>query len=293
LGNFVKFLYLDKKDRILAMLRRLQGAALTIGVLLLLFLPLCHDHTSGRFFLEPAERAVVRARVAGEISEVFVGEGMEVKVGAPLLQMRNMALQSKVSESEAELSIASMMVSEATLHNANLGLALVDRDRLKRQARELENRASLLEVTSPIQGVLLTPKLADRVGAFVPEGMELAEIANLEVMRARIYVSDHDMSRIRAGALATAQVTGVAKKWNARTLDISPVSSEIAPELAEKSKYTGLNPLNFYVVDLAIANPNGILKPGMVGIARIYGQRRSLAGLIVQQLIEFFGRKAW
>jgi hypothetical protein len=42
-----------------------------------------------------------------------------------------------------------------------------------------------------------------------------------------------------------------------------------------------------------VANPDGRLKPGMSGTARIYGRRQSLAGLIWQEAMNFVGRKVW
>jgi len=42
-----------------------------------------------------------------------------------------------------------------------------------------------------------------------------------------------------------------------------------------------------------VPNPNAVLKPGMTGFARIYGQRRSLLGLGWEAVSDFFGRKAW
>jgi putative peptide zinc metalloprotease protein len=292
-GNFMKFVYLDKKDRIQAMIGRWQSKAAGAGILLLIFLPLWRDNATGRFVLEPAKQAVVRAMVPGKITDVLVNEGTEVEAGTPLVRMRNVSLQSKVSESEADYSVASMKVNEASLHYANLGVALMDQERLKRQSHELKKLASSLELSSPISGVLLTSRLADRVGTYIPDGTELAEIGDLSCMRARIYISEHDVSKIQVAALARVQVAGIAKKWDARALEVAPVSSGIAPELAEKSKYTGLNPLNYYVVDLVIDNPARILKPGMVGTARIYGRRSSLVELAGREVIEFFGRKAW
>jgi putative peptide zinc metalloprotease protein len=293
LGNFMKFVYLDKKDRIRAMLRHWQATVVGVGVLLLLILPLSHDKVSGRFVLEPARQAVLRAKVSGVIAEVFVHEGAQVSAGAPLVLLRNVAVESKISESKAATSVASMKANEASLRYANLGPALVDRDKMNRQAQEIASLASSLELTSPITGVLLTPRLGDRVGAYAREGTELAEVADLRTMRARMYVSEHDLGKFQAGAAARVQVTGFAKSWDARALTIAPVSSEIAPELSEKSKYSGLNPLTFYVVDMIIENPQGTLRPGMVGTARIYGQRRSLARLLVEEVIDFLGRKAW
>jgi hypothetical protein len=42
-----------------------------------------------------------------------------------------------------------------------------------------------------------------------------------------------------------------------------------------------------------LANPDGQLKPGMVGTARIYGERRSMAGLVWQQGWHFVAGKLW
>jgi hypothetical protein len=48
-----------------------------------------------------------------------------------------------------------------------------------------------------------------------------------------------------------------------------------------------------YEFDLLVGNPEGRLKPGMVGSGRIYGQHRSLAGFAYRELGNFLGRKVW
>jgi putative peptide zinc metalloprotease protein len=293
LGNFMKFVYLDKKDRIHAMFGNWYGSAVVVLVLLLLLVPMWHETVAGRFILEPVTQAVVRAIVPGEITDVYVREGMEVQAGMPLLLLRNIALQSKIAESKTDFSLASMQASSASLHYSNLGAAIAQRNSLLRQTQELESQASYLELTSPISGVFLTPRLDDRVGSYVRAGTELAEVADLRRMRARIYISEHDMGKIGVRAAARLQVTGLPRTWDSHILSIAPVSSEIAPALSEKSKYTGLNPTNFFAVEIMVSNPELILKSGMVGTARIYGRRRSLAGLVWEEVIGFVGRKAW
>ena len=75
---------------------------------------------------------------------------------------------------------------------------------------------------------------------------------------------------------------------------MSTASSEIDPVLVTGlTAYRGLNPPQYYVVDLFLANPDGGLKPGMVGNARLYGVRRSLLGLLWRGMSEFVGRKVW
>ena len=269
LVNFMKFVYLDKKDRVRAMTSSWRTGALAIGILVLIVPPWWHETASGRFVVEPATKAIVRAKVPGKITEVFVTEGMEVSAGSRLLLLSNQRLQSRVEENKLDFSVASMRANSASLHYTDSGPAMAERNRLIQQSRQLESQASALELTSPISGVLLTARLGDRVGSYVPAGTQLAEIANLRIMRARIYISDHEMGELSVGATARLQVVGQPTMLDASVMSIAPVSSEIAPELSEKSKYVGLNPLNFYVVDLLIPNPGLRLNPGIVGFARI------------------------
>ena len=44
---------------------------------------------------------------------------------------------------------------------------------------------------------------------------------------------------------------------------------------------------------MEISNSDGRLKPGMIGDARIYGERRSLAGMVWQEGWHFVIRKLW
>jgi putative peptide zinc metalloprotease protein len=54
LVNFMKFVYLDKKDRIVAWFTPRHSLAIVAALVILLALPLWHESASGRFLLEPA-----------------------------------------------------------------------------------------------------------------------------------------------------------------------------------------------------------------------------------------------
>ena len=293
LVNFMKFVYLDKKDRVRAWFASRGFLAIAGVTTLFLLLPLWHESAQGRFVLEPAKRAVIRNLEPGTVTQVYAEEGMSVASGAPLVRLRNLPLQSKLARSEADYAVASMRATSAALHYVGLGPAVEERNRLAQQTQELGSQVASLELSSPISGVVLTPRLSDRLGAYVPAGTELVEVADLEIMRARIYVSEHDMYKLRVGSRASLQVEGILKKWNAQALAISPVSTEIDSGLKGQTQYQGMRPPNFYSAELLVANPDGRLKPGMSGTARVYGQRRSLAGFIWQEAMNFVGRKVW
>jgi putative peptide zinc metalloprotease protein len=294
LVNFMKFVYLDKRDRLLHLLKTpkvLAVGGLALAVLILV--PWWREAAEGRFILEPATESVIRARVPGTITGVYAKEGAFVEAGTSLFTLRNVELQSSLARSEAQYDLASHQATSAALHYADFGSAQHDRDRLAQQTRELKSEAFGLNIATPIAGVVLTARPDDRLGSYVPEGTQLLEIADLSRMRARIYLSEHDMYELNANAQARIQVEGLFRKRDAQVAAISAASSEILPGLTETTKYQGLRAPRFYIVDLLVANTDGQLRPGMVGTARVYGKRRSLASFTFQILDRFLARKVW
>jgi putative peptide zinc metalloprotease protein len=293
LVNFMKFVYLDKKDRVIAWFTPQRSAALAVVAAISLLVPVVRDSVSGKFLLEPAHSAEIRALTAGTVTAVYAHEGSVVAAGAPLMEMRNVPLQSKVALSNASYEVASAKANSAVLHFQNFGALQRERDLMKTQNAGYTAQAASLNVTSPVSGTVVTPRIEDQLGSYVKEGTPLAEVADLSLMRARIYVSEYDMSKFRIGTNARIEVAGAFRKWNSEVVGISMSSSEIHPSLAEREQYKGLNPPHFYVVDLRVPNDNGQLKPGMAGLARLYGKRISLAELLWRGVRDFYGRKIW
>jgi putative peptide zinc metalloprotease protein len=291
--NFMKFIYLDKKDRVQRWLtsRRLRWAV--AGIVGLLFLPLWRESISGRFVLEAADRAVIRAQIAGTVEKVYADEGQTIVRGAPLMQLRNVLLDSKRARTEADYRSAAAAVNSAELRYAGTGAALQKRDQLAQESRILDSEVATLELKAPITGLVTTPRVADRLGSYVTMGTELAEVDDMRAMRARIYVSEYEMYKYRADSAARLQVDGIFRKWDTRSVSVSPASSEIAPGLLDLSKFEGMRAPTFYALDLFVQNEDGRLKPGMIGTARIYDRRRSIAGFAYRAVADFVGRKFW
>jgi multidrug resistance efflux pump len=210
------------------------------------------------------------------------------------VRLRNLELDSRVARTQANYSVALRRAASATLrYSADVGPAREERAQLAQQSGLLASEAAQLQINSPISGMILTPRLGDRLGAYVPAGTELVEIADLSSMRARIYMSEHDISKFRVGSKARLFVDGVFRKWDGQVSSIEPLSSDIPSGLVEASLYKGLHPPKFYAVDLTLLSPEGKLKPGMVGTARVYDKRRSLAGFGWQEVGNFLGRRMW
>ena len=291
--NFMKFVYLDRKDHLRAWFRPSRTLAIGGAVVVLLLLPVWRDSASGRFVLEPEQRAVLRNSVPGVVTDMYVDEGQNIAAGAPVAQLGNLPLESQVARSQADLAVASGRATSATMHYADFGAAVQERNRLAQQAQQLESEAANLKLVSPIAGMVVTPRVRDQIGSYVPAGTELAEVADLHNLRARIYVPEHEIYKFHVGSPARLQVEGILGKRDTRVAAIAALSSAIPAGLEEVAQYKGIRAPNFFTVDLTIANADGTLRPGMVGFARAYGRRRSLAGLAAQEVANFLGRKVW
>jgi len=293
LVNFMKFVYLDKRDRLRSWAFFRHPVYLLAGLLVFACLPLWHENIEGRFVLEPRHRVFVRALAPGSVIRVYASEGTQVAAGAPLFQMNNLLLRSTQGKSAADYAVAGMQATSALLHYADYGSATQERERLAEQSRAANAHAATLDVASPISGTVLTPRVTDRLGSYVPEGTELAEVADLSTMQARMFVSEYDLHRLKLGAPARVMVEGSLHKWDTSVGAIAQHSSAVDPELSKTEKLKGLSVPNFYVVDMPLPNPEGTLRPGMVGTARIYGSRRSFIGFLWVSIRRGVARKLW
>ena len=293
LVNLMKFFYLDKKDRIIAWFTPRHSLAVVAAILIFLVLPLWHESASGRFLLEPVHLAVVRARVPGSVIQLAAEEGQRVAPGETLATLRNLPLESDFEETKTNLVLATDRAKAASLHYSDFGAALKEREGLAGQFRQISAMDSTLEVTSPIAGTVVTPRVHEFLGTYLREGQELLEVADLSSLRARIYISEYDLYKVRQSTNGRLMAQGLFKTWTAQIVSIAARPTEIDERLTGKVELRGMNPPHFYIVDLVVQNPGGTLKPGMAGVARIYGRRRSLLGLGWQTFTNFWGRKLW
>ena len=293
LVNFMKFVYLDKKDRVIAWFTPKRIMALAAVVLVFLALPLWHETAEGPFMLETSAQTAVRALVPGTVTAVYTAEGQPVTAGQTLVRLRNVALESQLAHTQASYQEAVARATSAELRRGDYGAAAQERDRLGRQTRELTLALASLEIKSPVSGVTLTPHVDDHLGAFVTQGTELAQVADLSTLRARFYIPEPDMYKIRPDSYARLRFTGMMGIRTVRSLVVDPIPTEVPAGLIDLTKYKGLKPPNFYAIDLMVANPDDLLRPGMTGSARLYGERKSLGGLMYEGLANFVGRKIW
>lgn len=292
--RFMKDFYLDKQQGFRAWwMEPYKAVTASLAAALVLFAPVWRETVGGRFVLEPERRAVIRAAVSGEITAVLADEGTAVGAGTPLFLLRNLRLEAEADDARVNLRAAEAKAREAQMTYANLGIARAERASQVGRSHSVFEQVAALQVASPISGILATPRLRDRVGSFVQEGDVLANVDDAGILKARIFIPEFQVQRIRPGAPASLKLESSFQPIRGQVSSIAPVSSELAPGLAQEEKYKGMSPPSYYVATVLLSNAGGMMRPGMSGDAKIQVRRQSVAGFAWGTVRKFLQRKVW
>jgi multidrug resistance efflux pump len=206
--------------------------------------------------------------------------------------LRNLALESEAAKANASFHEASARAINAGLRYSNFGRAERERQESAERNHILEGESAHLEVTSPMAGVVVTPRLQDLLGSYVDAGHQLAEVANLETMTARIYIPEFGVRDIRPGMPARLQIPSRPLPISGKLASVAPLSSTIDPGLAEREQLSGIVPPPFYVGLVNIPN-DGTLWDGMTGTAKLFVRYRSLVTMMARYGRDLFQRRFW
>jgi putative peptide zinc metalloprotease protein len=292
LGRFMKMVYLDKKERVKAWLTRPRVAVLSVAGLLLVLVPIWPDFVEGRFVLEPAQQASIRAEVSGTVAQVTAEEGQTVAAGQPLVLLRNVQLQSAAAKANADLTVASAEANLAFLNHGDFGPAEYRREETFERNRTIADQVEFLRIRSPIAGVVATSRLHDLVGRYLEAGAPIAQVADLSTMRARIYIPEYGMQHIRIGTRVRLQAASRMLVYTSVLSSVAPVPTTPEPGIIPKDQLKGIAPPRFYLGSALLRN-SGELWEGMSGTAKIFVARRSIAEFVWIFSRDLFSRKLW
>lgn len=291
-AKFMKTLYLDKKQRLKAWFTPARIAATVAVGVVVLFAPIWPDFVNGTFVLAARQSTVIRAIVAGTVRDVSVDEGSSVQAGSPLLRMENLALESKVSEAQAELSRATARELQARQQYSDIALAQQERIQKFTNDQLVRSQVAQLSVTSPIPGTIITPHISDLIGRSVEEGETLLEVADTSYLKAQIYIPEFSMHEVKEGQQVRLLASGRLASSYSPLSSVSPLVASLPDELQSKERLQGLNPPRFSVGTALLRN-DGRFFLGMNGTAKILVGRRSLAGFAAQFGRDLLQRKVW
>jgi putative peptide zinc metalloprotease protein len=291
--RFMKDLYLDKEQRFRNWWTLPRKAITGVIAAVVLCSPVWRQTVSGRFILEPEQRAVIRAAVPGQVVEVLASESMSVAAGAPVLRLRNLKIESETAEAESNLRTAEANARAAQFHYQDIGHAQAERASQSGRYRSAFEQSAALQVLSPISGVVVTPHVQNLAGSFVAEGTELVEVDDIKTLTARIYVPEFQIRRIAPGSPASLKMEALLQPMRGTVSSMTPASTEMGAGLEEEERYKGIAPPSYYAATVLVSNSDDNLKPGMSGEAKIQVGWHSIAGFMWEDVREFVQRKVW
>jgi putative peptide zinc metalloprotease protein len=279
----------EKKEVYMAwkMTRTQQVGAL--GVALLLLVPPFPSRVSSDFVLEAARDAHVRATVPGAIREVLVHEGERVEAGQLLAVLENPDITTGKNVLAQDVSLASARVRAAQMRpeTKDPAAAIRERKRMEEEFAVAQRNAKELEIRAPQAGVVRTPGVDQKMGEYLHQGDEFCQIVDRSTMKAHILVRDWELNEIHAKASARMKVLPFPfRTYSGQVEQILPAAAPDQPVAQpQKIERLGQQLSNYFAVVVDFPNPDGSLREGMTGTAKIYRGSSPLAWKI--------GRNAW
>ena len=240
-----------------------------------LVLPSC-SHSAGSSAVRAsgtieATEVDVSAQVSGQVRELRVGEGSNVRQGETLALLDHVPAEASLSQSQANLDLAQADArrSDVLFRSGNATQQQKDGTdaRLAQAQAAMVLARKVLDnsyVISPLSGTV-TNKVVE-VGDLATPGAVIVAVSKLDTMNLVIYVSETELPRVKLGAEAEVRIDGGDQKVYPGTVTyISPTAEFTPKNIQTREDRVKL----VFGVKIQIPNPDGSLKPGLPADATI------------------------
>jgi GAF domain-containing protein/multidrug resistance efflux pump len=261
----------------------LTYAAVALAVLLALALvrwPLRVSGTDPLF--RPSGLMPVRVMVDGTVERIGVREGSRVRRGDLLAVLRATSLATDRQAKAADAATADRLAALAASRGdaAEERIQRIRADALRRELALLDEELGLTQVRAPSNGMVLTPRLEERVGTSLAEGDQLLVLGRSDTLELELGVAQHDVLRIRAGQPVRLRVDALPS----RTFEGRVTSVAQLPHVVDGDV--------LYPVRAAVPNPDGLLKAEMTAHARVLTDPASTIERVLRGPVRWV-RLAW
>ena len=249
--------------------------------------------------LAGANRSTVRVQSEGFLRKILVTEGQFVRRGQILAVLENDDLNTRLANQEAQLQIVELRRQAASAQGDSGGVNLTTKEAavVSGLVTNLRQRASALQLTAPVAGVVLTSDLESLRGMYLPEGSLFCEVLPAGQINVVIALTEDQAGVVRPGqpvdlriyALPAQIFHGTVKKTFTATSGDLPhpalagrFGGDIPTELDLSGRERPVDTL--CLAELQIENPDRFLRPGMSGRARILCGRSTIGHLVGRKI---------
>lgn len=227
-----------------------------------------------------------------EVKAAEVSLGLE---RSKFARAEGMLPKALISQDEYDRAKSAVELAEQELEGARAGLALLLAGARREEIEEaqarldglraarglLEYKKSRSVLRSPIDGIVLTPFMDQIDGVFLEQGDKVCEIADRTVMETEIAVPEKEVAEVRLGQKVKIKAKGFPSK------SFYGVVTAIGQKADPGDKQ------NYVKVRSNMANPGGLLKPGMTGRAKIYCKNSSPLRILFRRIVRSVRTEFW
>jgi putative peptide zinc metalloprotease protein len=156
---------------------------------------------TGRFAAAPALSIPLVAPEDGIVDRVLVREGTRVRVGAPLVEIRNLSLERRAAASQRTADSLTAREAQARALGRGDDIGRLEAERLAEATRLSGMRAELasLRLRAVWDGVVMTARPEELAGRWVEAGDRVLEVGQPDSVELRIALAGAGASRVRPG----------------------------------------------------------------------------------------------
>jgi GAF domain-containing protein len=207
----------------------------------------------------PAQKRVVSSEVSGVIASVNVREGQRVESGDVLASLTDSDSKLLLEGALSNMGIARRQLEDAEARRdwTAAGQAQLSMDLHKAEADLYREKVDKALLRSPIDGVVITPRVEEKTGQLLKMGDPFCEVVDEDRMAVEMNVPETEVAWVHPAA-------SVALKLNALpTQTLMGQVERVSPQTitAEEEE--------FFVTRAVFPNPGRAARAGMAGQAKI------------------------
>ena len=269
-----------------------------VALLLVIFWP-CQLQVTTSCVLDGANRVGIHAPTEGFVRTIPVREGQLVRRGQLLAVVENDELRTRLANLESQLQLVDLRRQSASALAEASMVNQLDKEAAALTAvrTTLRQRCDALELTAPVDGVVLTADLNVERGTYLPEGSLFCEILPAGRFNVVIALSEDQGSLVRTNQPVELRIYSMpGQPFHGTVTKIFSAASWSLPHPAFAGRFGGEIPTEpdfsgrersvdtLCLAELQIENVDNFLRPGMRGRARIFCGRSTWGHILSSKL---------
>ena len=191
--------------------------------------------------------------------------------------------QAAAAQARSDFDIArnEFAQSQASGDTSELARAAARLEETRARAAVAEENLAQTKIRAPAAGVLITPHLEDRIGQAVASGAELCVIADTRSAEVEVAIREIDASLLRESEDVAVKLNSYPSRvFKGKIGRVSPVVREEGED-------------RFILAEALIDNGGGMIRPGMLGNAKVSTGTRRLGYAVLRKPARWLWAKLW